>query len=453
MFSGSVQRNVTRINLIAASVAIAFVTLCVVGIVRMYSPVPVGDDWGVYLGFNLDILEGKTSAWWDLDDAHRLIFPRLLYWLDFHYFGRRFVFLIVVNLIVRVGILVTLIAYARNQIKQVSLFVIYALFSALAFAWMQAPNFYHGIDGPLAFLGMLFSLLGFYWLHRAKENPFWFLPALLIGLASMGTMADGVLVLPIMTVMSVCIGLGARRISILAIVCLISLGLYFWDFKVIATHMYADPIALTLFIFAYLGNPFFYVVAYWLAGLQHLSAFIFGNGSFLVIETFQNYASARMAGTGVAIFAGGILVAAVIQIAWRWVRHERIDSCQGALLAFIGFIFACATLTAIGRATYGFDYAVQERYTTESLLAWQAFAIILLARTEAKKVARILTILVIVIPIALLPSELRAVLKSDQAEQLQRLDSLRILKSGNSDDEAVARIARRLKQMGIELAP
>jgi hypothetical protein len=437
---------------IATAAAFVFIVLCIAGIVTRYSPVPLGDDWAGYVGFNLDIIQGKTSAWFANDGEHRIVLPRLLLWLDFHFFGARFIFLIVANVIVSIGFLVTLIAYAREKITGRALFVLSALSSVLVFSWMQAPSFYHGWTGVIAMLPILCPLLGFYWLHRARRNPSWFIPAALVGFVSIGTQGNGLCVLPIMTVMSALIGLDARRTVILAVLSLASFVLYFWHFNWgLPEEMSSDPATLALFILTFLGGPFYYVIYYWLAGLLHLASFVSGHGSWLVTNNYLDYPASRMAGIIVAIITGGVFVMATTAMAWRWFRFERTDTWQAALLAFIGFIIASAALAAIGRAKFGFDYAVQERYMTGPMLAWQALAILLFARLDAGKVSRTLTLLVVLVPIALLPNQMKAVLKPDLQDQTARERSLNAIKTGQSDDEEVARQVKRLKEMGIEI--
>ncbi len=444
------QSYAMKLALTASIAAVVFFILCVAGIVLRYSPVPIGDDWKGYVGFNLDVLEGKTSAWWALDDAHRLILPRLLLWLDFHFFGARFVFLIVASMIIRIGILATLIAYARHQIRDGLLFALSALFCVLAFSWMQAPSFYHGWVGLAEFPVILLPMLAFYWLHSAKQSPRWFFPAMLAGLASVGTLASGLLVLPIMVVMSAFVGLGPRRTTSLAIISALSFVLYFWGFQY-PNDPRPDPATFALFILTYLGSPFYYVVYYWLAGLQHAFAIVSGHGHILVTSNYLDYPGSRTAGIVVAAVAGFGLMAAAATMTWRWLRSGRTDTGQIALLAFIGFIFATAALAAIGRGANGFDYAVQERYTTGSLLAWQALLILLLSQLQTRTALHVLAALIVSIPIALLPNQLKAVLKPDAQDQMGREISLKALQSGQSDDEEVDRQVKRLKQMGVVL--
>src|SRR5689334_12957817 len=88
-------RSTLRMNqaIIVLAVTTSFVALTIVGILRSYSPLPVGDDWVSYLGFYADLLEGRYSAWVVQEFGHRPILPRSLIWLDIRYFGGRFILL------------------------------------------------------------------------------------------------------------------------------------------------------------------------------------------------------------------------------------------------------------------------------------------------------------------------------------------------------------------------
>jgi hypothetical protein len=84
-------------------------------------------------------------------------------------------------------------------------------------------------------------------------------------------------------------------------------------------------------------------------------------------------------------------------------------------------------------------------------LAWQALLSLLLSRPETRTALHVLAALIVSIPIALLPNQLKAVLKPDAQDQMGRERSLKALQSGQSDDEEVDRPVKRLKQMGIVL--
>ncbi len=189
------------------------------------------------------------------------------------------------------------------------------------------------------------------------------------------------------------------------------------------------------------------MVAYWLAGLQHVAGVISGTKSAVVTETLLDYSAAHIAGVVAAGLAGAALTVASIVMAIRW-RCKR-DTCQAALFSFLAFIAGTAAMTAIGRAAFGIDYAPQARYMTASLLGWQAFAILLLSQLDRKRIRIALAITFLVVAIGFLPDELRTVIKSSQLEQAQRELFLKSLQTGDSDNPDVARVAKRIKAEGL----
>lgn len=447
------ERHQARTIFLLAGVSTAlFAALCLAGIILNYSPIPHGDDWAGYIGFNLDVMQGKTSAWWAQDDAHRLFVPRLLVWLDFH-LGAGFIFMITASMLMRLGILVTLIFYFREFFRGVELYALSALSCVLAFSWMQAPNFYHGWDGIISFSAILLAMLAFYWLQRSKEHSGWFIPALIAGFASIGTMANGLLVLPIMVVMSALIGLGIRRTLLIAAVAVASFVLYFWQFE----YPQGSPpnlLFLAVSTLVFLGNPLHFVTYYWIGGLQQLAGFVFGDSTLLAASDYRSNSLLRvirMVSVSTAAVAGMSLLATAAMITWRWLRRKRSDTRLAAPLAFIGFIGASAALTALGRTTYGLDYGLQARYTTATMVAWQLVAVLLLAGLDSRRVMKVAWILAVIIPIALLPIQLRSVLKPN-VDRVAREESLKALRTGHSDNEVIDRQVKRLKEMGIKLA-
>jgi hypothetical protein len=447
------------INKVSGTVAATFVVLCLIGIMRNYSPVPIGGDWYGYLEFNLDVLDGKLDAWWAIHGSHVPIIPRLLYWLDFHCFGARRIFMIFAAMLAQAASCAMLIVYAREQIDRHALFSVSALLITLAFAWTQFPNFLKGFVGDQYFLILLFSIIAFYCLHRAKERLLWFTGALLAGIAAAGTTAGGLFVLPVMAVMSIAIGLGLRRTALIVMVSAASFALYFsirkfyptdTDYPIAGLNAARNPIQIALFVLTYLGSPLHFVVSYWFAGVQHLVSFLTGAKPLVVTESLEDYAASRTVGLVAATVAGGILVALAAWHACDWLIRDRKNTGRAALLALLGFLILNAGAAAIGRGISGFAYAAQERYTTPALLAWESMMLLCLARLDAAELARTLRVLVVVIPVALLPTELRVLIKADPMTGA-RLESLRALQTGKSDNALIAPLLPRLQAKGIDL--
>jgi hypothetical protein len=440
-----------RLDVAAAIVAIAFTAAALIGILRRYSPIPLLDDFPGYIEFNLDIVDGNVSAWWAMWDVDLPMLARGLYWLDYHFFGARFIFLIVINIAILLGVYAMMATYAKRLVSREMLPVLLPLLVAMTFAWMQGPNLWHGFNGAQWFPNMLFPLAGFYCLHLATRTPQYFWLAALLGVLSVVTLANGLLVLPIMAGLAAVIGLKAQRVALLAGLFAISAGLYLLNYLFnpgeTSVPLTLAPISTAAFTLVYLGAPLYYVVAYWIAGLQHVAGFISGTKSAIVTETLLDYSVAHIAGVVAAGLAGTALTLGSIVMAIRW--PSKRSSCQAALLAFVAFIGGTAVLTAVGRADFGIDYAPQARYMTASLLGWQAFAILLLSQLDGQRARFALTIILIIVSVGFLPIELRTVIKSSQLEEAQRQLFLKALQTGQSDNPAVSRVAKRMKSEGV----
>jgi hypothetical protein len=55
----------------------------------------------------------------------------------------------------QVGILIVMITFAREKIKNDAFTITSALLTILAFSWMQGPNFFHAFAGSIEFMAML----------------------------------------------------------------------------------------------------------------------------------------------------------------------------------------------------------------------------------------------------------------------------------------------------------
>jgi len=377
---------VTRAIII--SVVATFAGLSIIGVLRVYSPIPLGDEWKGYLGFYADLLDGKYSAWFTQFGLHRLILPRVLFWLDIKYFDGRFVFLIVANLVILCGVIAILIAYLRRlKSENCTQFIIGAVISIMAVSWLQEPNLTGGFNGAQYFMAILLPLVAFYCLALAQEQRHFFWLALLAGFASAWTMANGILVLPLLATLALCIRFKPARIAMLAIASVATVALYFDFFSnerpsVLRTYwstLTGDPIGAAQYALAFLGNPFFCVVSYPLAALQYIFLLVAGaeyaSRPAFGEDGLGDYPIAFTIGLYIAQAAGAVLIAAAAIAARRWFVSAR-EATRGTLLAFLFFIIFTAVACAAARLDNGVGYAVQLRYTTPALLAWIALIVL-----------------------------------------------------------------------------
>ena len=427
------------------SIVAIFASFSIIGVVRVYSPIPAFDDWGDYLGFYADLLDGKYSAWFALYSGHRPILPRALMWLDIRYFGGRFVFLIAANLVILCGVIAILMTYLRRLTnKRCMQFVIGGTICIMAVSWLQATNLTGGHSGACWFMAMLLPLVACYWLARTKEQRHFFWLALFAGFASAWTLANGILVLPLLATLALGIGLKPARIATLAIASVATIALYF-DFasneqrSVLGTYWSAltsDPVGAVRYVLGFLGSPFFYVVSYPLATLQYVFQGAaagpaprpeFGG------DLIRDYPVVFAIGLYTAQAAGMAFIVAAVISARRWFVSGR-EATSGALLTFIFFIIITAVAGAAGRP--GIQNSFGPEFVTAALLAWIALIVLGAPSFNLRRALGIFACAAIL----LFPSQLLPVfgLRRMADTHERRLQAMQAILHGSDDPETLS---------------
>ena len=339
-----------------ACVAALFAALALVGACRNYSPVPFWDMWGPYLHM-LDMAgSGDWHVWWAQHNEHRIVLARMFFWADLRWFDGAGWFLIAVNctLVALGGLLFWHIldeveaAPGRAADKHaLAWFVVGALFF-----WSQEENLTWGFQSQFI-LAQLVPLAALYALHRSIQGGRrMFALACLLGILSAGTMANGVLALPLMTAYALLMRQGGRRAGVLALLAMLVLFAYFHDYSTPPGHnsplqsLREHPLKFAGYVLNYLGSPFYF--AFGGKGLGRLAA----------------------------ILAGLFLIASAIRFALRFLYQPRQFALPLALLFFIAYIAGTAFGTAGGRLNFGLGQALSQRYTTPALMAWAALAVL-----------------------------------------------------------------------------
>lgn len=325
--------------------------LAAVGAVRSYSPVPFWDMWHGYLHFYQLVTEGHWKEWWALHNEHRIVLARLLFWIDLALFDGNQIVLLAANYALAFGAFLTWRAILRERagpdapplpLRLVTLLVLMALFS-----WMQWENFSWGFQSQF-FLAQWLPLLALWLLYRATvaqpDAARDFALACLTGVLCLGTMASGVIALPVMVALAIVLRMGWRRVGVLALLAAVCLALYFHGYQSTPGHgsvreaLVRQPVALLQYVLLYLGGPF-----HQLAGTSSL---VLGQ------------------------LAGGVLVVLAAARAWVALRAPRDHALELAVLAYLLYLGGTALGTGGGRLIFGLQQATASRYTTPALMAW-----------------------------------------------------------------------------------
>jgi hypothetical protein len=339
-----------------------FVALAVIGGVRSYSPVPFADMWNGYLDFYIQAQNGNWSAWWAQHNEHRILLTRIFFWLDLHFFAGRIWFLLIVNYAL-MGMTCLVFSLAiREQTDRGGQWPIFFV-TAWLFSWSQHQNLTWGFQSQFI-MAQLIPLAAFYCLHRAagpERNTAKFLLATAFGLASIATMANGILVLPLMTLLAMVLRMSWKRHVILIATSICAVTLYFLDyshpgghgslFKTVATA----PLPCFQFIALYLGGPFFHFT---------------GGGDV---------------GFWIAMVSGFSLICVAAFMACKELATPERSSLRLSLLTFVLYIGGTAFGTAGSRLTFGLNQAFESRYSTPALMAWAALFVIMIPKLHGAK--------------------------------------------------------------------
>jgi hypothetical protein len=363
--------------------------------------------WNGYLEFFVKVTEGDWSAWWAQHNEHRIVLARLLFWADLRWFGGASWFLIVVNyVLVGLGTLVfwLILRDAVVAVKSTEDKAVLGLFiTAWLFLWMQQNNLTWGFQSQFI-LAQLLPLCALYWLHKsvADDRGRHFLVACGFGLAAVGTMANGILALPLMTLYALVTRQSAVRVGVLVALSVVMLYFYFHDYHAPSGHgsllqaLKENPSGLLQYVLLYLGSPFYYLL---------------GQGAL---------------GRHIASVTGLILVVSSAWFAIKSLRQPREATLQLALLFFILYIGGTALGTAGGRLIFGVDQALGSRYTTPALMVWAALLVLyapaLLAAGGVTR-KRIL-IPFAVIALLMIPLQLKALRSQDEVLFERRIAAL-----------------------------
>jgi hypothetical protein len=407
-------------RLLALSFGALMIGLAVAGGLRWYTPVPIGDAWNGMLNFRVLQSAGDHSIWWAQFNEHRIVLARLLFWLDFELFGGRMIFLIIVNYLLAAATVLLFAAIAHGLPRppgsvRGAAWIWSGLLAGWLFQWMQFENLTRGFQSQFI-LAMLLPLAALFALYRstAANSGRWFAGACVLGLASVGSMANGVLALPLMLVYALLTRQARGRIGLLALLAAAAMAAYFTGYHAVPGHgslgqaLREQPLGLLHYWLVYLGGP------------------------------FQKLVEGSPHGRSAALVMGIVFVLATLPPALRALRRRDEWALALALLCFIAFVAVSALATAGGRLNFGIDQALSSRYTTPALMAWACLALLHASALERAVAARPrLAACALLLPGALMLQAQAAALRPQDAENFEMDVAALALGLGVRDAEQV----------------
>jgi len=355
--------------LAVGGMAFVFTALVVVGIARAWDPLPRQDMWDGYLGFWYQLTSGDFGAMWGLWNAHRIVLARVAFVIDLAVFHGAGWFLIVANLVAAVSIAAVFLGAMIVRLREargdpgsrVGLALLGSIVIGLSLSWVQNQNFLWGFQIQFL-LGVLLPLTSLVMLALARpgapHSRARFATSLVLAIASVGTIASGLLTPFAAAALAVALRESRARIGALLVAGVACGGLYLAGFTsrpgaTDSVDWLGQPVAIATYVSLYLGGP-----------VSHATG-----------ETILG---------GLSVI---VLLALLGASAVRWARGRDPSRMAAAMLAFAGFVLVGAGATALGRLDFGTLQANAGRYSTPALAAWAA-AVVLIAPTVQEAVSR-----------------------------------------------------------------
>ncbi|GKT25604.1 hypothetical protein [Acidovorax sp. SUPP3334] len=364
---------------------------------RTFTAVPIWDMWGA-VDFYADVRDGGGwSAWWRLFNEHRLVLSKALFWMEYRWFGGTQVFLIAVNYLLVAGSIATFWAFLKARLgpmpraTSVSALV---LLSVWLTSWIQQENLTWAFQSQF-FLAQWLPLAGLYCLYRATQSPQslrWFIGGCTLGVLSIGTMANGIMALPMMALYAAVARMGWRRVAVLALLAALGIGAYMADFVAptprpgLLAVLMGRPLGMLQYTLQYLGSPF-----------QHLA----------------RQMEAMWISQAFGVLFTGLTLARLVPA----LRAPRAHALELSLLTFVAFVAGIAFATASGRLQFSMEGSLSSRYTTPTMMAWAALGVLYAPRVMALRgLARAgFTLLLVAVLAQMLAIQMRETKRNDVA--------------------------------------
>ena len=399
--------------------AATFTLLAFIGAFKNYSPIPVGDMWNGYLDFYVKASQGDLKVWWSQHNEHRILLSRILFFVDLLVFSGRGFFLICMNYLTLSMVCLIFWKIWREVTNLNHKWAFYFLVAWL-FSWQQKENLVWGFQTQFI-IAQLFPLCAFYFIHLAnkanEKRNLEFNLAILFAILSVGTMANGILAMPLLLTFSILARFPLRRILKIFFLSILVIVVYFCGYHSPEGHN--NPLSV------FIQNPF------WLIGY----CLLYLGGPFLAIFGKTTF------GYALIMFAGLFIPYSFFIFFKELIFTNKKNSIFLVLLIFILFVLLTAFITASGRVNFGISQALSSRYETPVLMAWAACILLYLPKIIQLPKIKFLTVKVfsLAVLLLLLPKQFEA-LKSIDNQLFENYIAVMALELGINDQEQIKNI-------------
>lgn len=327
---------------------------------------------------------GSVLHWlWAQHNEHRILLPKLVMMIDYHLFRGRDIFSLALSFATQfVGIALLLWVFrVWGGMRGPALRTLAGLAALCFFSTSQWENFVSGFQITFTFVGVFF-MLAIIALLLSRQQPAQFeggrewgyvVAAVLAGVASTYSAANGVLVWPVLVTVAIAQHSRKRVITFISSFAVVTLFSYLYHYVSPPQHAnplvsIRHPLLMLLYMSKYVGSPLNW-------GHPLLATVVGATGLF----------------------------AAVLAIAVIFFRPAKrsISMLMGSLLLFV---LGSAFLTALGRLSFGTDQAFSGRYETFSLLLWLALGALVLKLAAQRSTSATIALQIVILLIMSLAS-------------------------------------------------
>jgi len=327
-------------------------------VVRHHTRLPFGDHW---IWLERLYKYGLPATLASQFNEHRLVIPGICYFFDHRYFGATNSFLAILLLLMQVGCIIFMILPLWRQTAiPWAVRLVFAGFVVITLLWfIEAEDFFFPYQ--LCFICCNFAILATLHLFaqfvernlRLQRSVWIFVGVLSVALCATFSNGHGILLWPVLLVLSLVLRLPRRWIWALLAVMLCAIGIYFFHYRTPVIHAsplesLRRPVMLVHYVVLMIGLPFFG------AGTQD-------------IELSTNVAS-------YAISISGILLAVILLLRYARTRALQQRREQIVYCSLILICLAACVITALGRSRFPLWQALSSRYAPIPLLFWIALA-------------------------------------------------------------------------------
>ena len=332
-----------------------------------YSGALFWDEWDARLLMDLPLKDLNWSLFWDQHNEHRMVFSKILFFLDFTWFGGSNAALLVMNVILGMLILLVMTLALRLDAtlaeKKLIIPKLYC-FTIFSFSILQIENFSWAFQSAF-FLSVLFPLISFYLyikfvLVGSKYSMFL---SYLFCILSIGTMASGIFSIIVILAISIFLRRGISEILRHLIISVILLGVYLHNY----TTSHSSPLETLV------KHPDFtlkYVTSYFVNPLNQVVGLNF-----------------KVFSISLVIFIFFVLLKNAYGIS------KRKEHSGPELIGLMIFAYSVlvATVSAGGRFDFGVNQSTASRYTTIALLGWFGALLVIIQNKDSKSEKRLFT--------------------------------------------------------------